>query len=292
MDTVVNILVNGLLAGGMYAMLAVGFALVFSIARIVNMAHTSFYMIAAFVVYIGVSICNFGVLLSVFGAVVITPLIGMACFMLFFDRVKEHQATVMIISVTLAMVAEEVLLLKFGGFYRSIPAFFPGYIEIAKTRVLNQHLFSIVIAGLVLLSLWLWLFKTRIGKAIRSVAQDREVANLMGINVSRMYLIVMAVSTGIAGIAGTVMGPIGMISPLMWTQPIVIVLAAIVLGGMGSIGGAVLGAIILGYVETFVVFLIPGGSFLKGSVSLCIMVLVLLIRPEGLFGVSFEEERL
>jgi branched-chain amino acid transport system permease protein len=142
------------------------------------------------------------------------------------------------------------------------------------------------------LGLWLWLSKTRSGNAIRAVAQDPEIANLMGITVSHIYVRVMAVSVGLAGVAGVVMAPVYMVSPLMWTHPIVIVLAAIVLGGMGSIGGSVIGAFILGYVETLVVFLVPGGSFMGGAVSLCIMVLVLLIRPEGLFGVFFEEERL
>jgi branched-chain amino acid transport system permease protein len=128
--------------------------------------------------------------------------------------------------------------------------------------------------------------------AIRAVAQDPEIANLMGIHVSNMYLIVMAVSAGLAGVAAAIMGPINMISPLMWAHPIVIVLASVILGGVGSIAGAVVGAIILGYVETLVVFLMPGGSFLGGAVALCIMVLILLIRPEGIFGVFFEEERL
>ena len=289
---VVDILINGLVASGMYSLLAVGFALVFSVARIVNIAHTAFYMIAAYLIFIGISIFNFGVLPSIVGAIVITILLGMVCFKVFFDRVKQHETTVMIISMALAMLFQETLLLIFGDTYHSIPPFVEGFVEIAGTRLLYQHIFAFASTAGILLGLWLWLSKTRIGNAIRAVAQDPEIANVMGINVSHMYMIVMAVSAGLAGVAGALMGPVYMVSPMMWAHPIVVVLASIVLGGMGSIGGAVIGAFILGYVETMVVFLVPGGSFLGGAASLCIMVLVLLIRPEGLFGVFFEEERL
>jgi len=92
--------------------------------------------------------------------------------------------------------------------------------------------------------------------------------------------------------AGAVVAPLYTVSPLMWIQPLTIVLAAVVLGGLGSIGGCVIGAYILGYTETIVTYILPQGAFLRGAVSLSIMVVVLLVRPEGLRGVVFEEERL
>jgi branched-chain amino acid transport system permease protein len=289
---IADILINGLVAGGMYATLAIGFALVFSVARIVNMAHTAFYMIASFLFFIGTSILEYSMLFSIAAAIIITILLGVVCYKLFLDRIKEHEAVVMIISIALAMFFQEILLICFGGSYRGVPAFSEGFIEIAGTRISDQHALALVATTFILLSLWIWLSKARIGNAIRAVAQDPEIANLMGINVSLIYTIVIAFSVGLAAVAGVLMGPIYTISPLMWAHPIVFVLAAVVLGGMGSIGGSVIGALILGYVETLVVFLVPGGSYLGDAASLCIMVLVLLIRPEGLFGVSFEEERL
>lgn len=289
---ITDILFNGLVAGGMYAILAIGFALIFSVARIINMAHTAFYMIAAFLIYLGITTLNFGLWPSLIPAIIITGIIGVICFKVFFDRVKQHESAVMIISIAIAMLLQEILLMIFGGTYRSIPSFIEGFVEIGGTRISSQQLFAVGSTAIILVGLWLWLSKTKIGNAIRAVAQDPETANLMGITVSHIYVIVMAVSAGLAGIAGVVMAPVHMISPLMWGHPIVIVLASIVLGGMGSLGGSVIGALILGYVETLVVFLVPGGSFMGGAVSLAIMVLVLLVRPEGLFGVFFEEERL
>jgi branched-chain amino acid transport system permease protein len=165
-------------------------------------------------------------------------------------------------------------------------------VRIGGTRVLYQNFLAIGVILVVLFALWALLSKTKLGKAIRAIAEDTEVANLMGINVSRICTITVGISILLAGIAGVVISPIEMVHPLMWIHPLTIVLAAVVLGGLGSVKGSVIAAFILGFAETAVVFLIQGGSFLKGAVSLAVMVLVLLIRPEGLFGVVFEEERL
>ena len=289
---ITDILVNGLVAGGMYALLAVGFSLIFGVAKIINMAHTAFYMVASFLILIGTSTFHLPLLASLLASIVLTAILGMTCFNLFFNRVKEHETAVMIISVALAMLFQEILLLTYGGHYRSVPPFSRGFVDFFDTRVSNQHLFAIASSALILIGLWLLLSKTRLGNAIRAVAQDRTVANLMGINVNKISMIVMGISAALAALAGAVVAPIYMVSPLMWMQPLVIILAAIVLGGLGSIGGSVIGALILGYTETLVTFLVPGGGFLRGAVSLAIMVVVLLVRPEGLFGVAFEEERL
>lgn len=288
----IDIIINGMVTGSMYALLTIGFALVFSVARIVNMAHTAFYMVSAFLVFIGVQMINVGYLTSLVFSISITTILGIISYRLFFDRVKEHQEAIMIISIALALAFQEILFLIFSGTYRGVPSLFRGYIEVAGTRILYQQIAAIVTSALVLGGLWLWLLKARFGKATRAVSQDPEIANVMGINVSTIYMVVMSISVGLAALSGAIMAPLRSVSPLMWADPIVVVLASVVLGGLGSIGGAVIGAMILGYVETIIIFLVPGGAFLGGAASLCVMVIVLLIRPEGMFGVYFEEERL
>jgi len=287
-----NILINGLIVGGIYALLAVGFALIFSVARILNMAHTAFYMVSAYLIFVGTSMLHLPLFPSILLAVVVTVILGILCFYLFFDRIKEHEFAVMIIAVAIASLFQEILLLIFGGTIRAIPHIAEGFLDIGGTNVSYQHIFAFFLSMLILIILWVMLSKTKLGNAIRAVAQDSEIANLMGIDVRRIYVIVMAISVGLAAVSAAVMGPIYMISPLMWGQPLVIVLAAVILGGAGSIGGAVVASFILGYAESIVVFMIPGGAFLGGAASMVVMVLVLLIRPEGLFGVIFEEERL
>jgi len=287
-----DILINGLVAGGVYSVLAVGFSLIFGVAKLLNMAHTAFYMITAFLILYATTVLSIPLPLALLGSIIITTIIGIISYKLLLDRIKQHETAVMIISVALAMLCQEILLLIFGGHYRGVPPFVGGFMDIFGSRVSYQHLFAIGTSALILAGLWLLLSKTRLGNAIRAVSQDRVAANLMGINVGRIFMVVMAISVSLAGLAGAVVAPIYLVSPHMWQQPLTIVLAAVVLGGLGSIGGCVAGALILGYTESIVTFLVPGGAFLSGAVSLSIMVLVLLIRPEGLFGVVFEEERL
>jgi branched-chain amino acid transport system permease protein len=113
----------------------------------------------------------------------------------------------------------------------------------------------------------------------------------MGMDVRRVETWTIAISSALAGVAGAVVAPLLVVDPLMWQAPLVTILTIVVVGGLGSLKGSILGAFLIGYVETATVFLLPGGSFLRGAVALSIMVVVLLLRPEGLFGVVFEEER-
>ena len=138
---------------------------------------------------------------------------------------------------------------------------------------------------------WLVLYRTRLGLAIRATANDLEVANLMGMNVHRVAMATLALSVGLAAVAGVVVAPVFVVDPRMWLAPLVTMLAIVVLGGLGSLRGSLIGALILGYVEAITVFAVPAGAYLKGAVALAIMVAVLLAKPEGLFGVVFEEER-
>ncbi|CAB1068740.1 ABC transporter, permease protein 1 (cluster 4, leucine/isoleucine/valine/benzoate) [Olavius algarvensis Delta 1 endosymbiont] len=158
-------------------------------------------------------------------------------------------------------------------------------------KTFYQQLITIAAALLILAVLRALLIKTRLGLAIRATAQDREVANLMGMNESRVAMVTVGISIALAGFTGAVIVPLTIVEPYMWLHPLVMMLAVVVLGGLGSIKGSFVAAYILGFAEALVVFILPMGAFLKGSVALSIMILVLLLRPEGLFGIAFEEER-
>lgn len=288
----VSILINGLVSGAVYAILAIGFSLIFGVAKIMNMAHTAFYMLTAFLILGAITFLEVPLPLAAMASIIVAGFLGVVCYKLCFDRIKVHETAVMIISVAVAMLFEETMLLTFGAQYQRIPPFVEGYFEIEGVSILNQHFFTAGASIATLVGVWLLLSKTKLGKSIRAVDQDREIANVMGIDVTKTSMQVMGISVILAGVAGAVTAPTIMVNPLMWTNPLVIVLSAVVLGGLGSIKGSAIAAFILGYAETLVVFLVPDGSFLRGAVSLVAMVLVLLIRPEGLFGVAFEEERL
>ena len=194
-------------------------------------------------------------------------------------------------TIALAVIIQETVLLAFGGHFRGVSSLISGYATIVGVKVTYQYLLTFGAVFIILFGTWALLMKTKLGIAIRATAQDRAIANLMGINVSRIGMITMGIAVALAAIAGALVAPLFTLTPYMWMHPLVMVLAVVVLGGLGSIKGSFVGALILGFTETLVVFLVPMGAFLKGAVALAIMLVIILIRPEGLFGVSFEEER-
>ncbi|EGL82973.1 ABC-type transporter, integral membrane subunit [Caldalkalibacillus thermarum TA2.A1] len=288
---VADIMINTLINGGVYALLAIGFSLIFGVARIVNLTHTAFYMFAAYLIFAFTQIMGWPMMLSMIAAMLLTVLAGVLLFKWFVEPVQEHETTVLIVTVALALVIQELVLLNFGGRFRTLPSLIPGYVTVAGVRVSYQHLLTLGVVALTLSGLWLFLMKSKFGIAMRAIAQDREVANLMGIHVRRVSVLVVAMTVFLAALAGILVAPIYILEPHMWMHPLVIVLAAVVLGGLGSLKGSVIGAFILALAETFIVFVLPAGAFLKGAFSLIVLVLVLLIRPEGLYGISFEGER-
>jgi len=294
-----GIIVQTLVKGSVYALLALGFALIFGVARVLQLSHTSFYMLAAYGLFTFTDIAFLGKYaplsnpaVAIVLSLLITTGIGLAVYKLFIDRVREHHVTVMLITLAVAMAFQQIMVIIFSGQYRSAPSFVTGYWEILGVKVAYQNVLVFVAAGIVLLIVWALLQKTRLGIAIRATAQDTEIANLMGINVSTILFLVMGIAAALAAIAGILVAPTMVLEPGMLWPPFVMVMAIITLGGLGSIKGSVIGAFILALVETLVVFLLPTGAFLKGSAALLVMIIVLIFRPEGLFGIVFEEERL
>ncbi|NCO60903.1 MAG: branched-chain amino acid ABC transporter permease [Deltaproteobacteria bacterium CG_4_8_14_3_um_filter_51_11] len=286
-----DIVVSGLISGSMFALLAIGFSLIFGVARIVNIAHTAFYMVAAYCIFFFTQRMGLGSIISMLLAIVMVICLGLLTYRFFIEPIREHEAAVLIGTIALAIAMQEVMLLIFTGDFLSVPSLVGGFFSIMNVKIFYQQLLTFGAVVAVLLALWLMLMKTRLGLAIRCMAEDREVANLMGINERLVAMATMGISVGLAAFTGAVVVPLTIVNPFMWMEPLIIMMAVVVLGGLGSLKGSFLGAYILGFTEALVVFLIPKGAFLKGSVALSIMILVLILRPEGLFGIAFEEER-
>jgi branched-chain amino acid transport system permease protein len=286
-----DILVSGLVNGGVYALLAIGFSLIFGVARIVNIAHTAFYMLASYALYGLLVKAEFPLVVAIPLSIVSVVALSLVCYKLVIEPVRQHESAVLIATIALALIFQESLLVSFGGSFLGIPAAVDGFASILGVRVSNQRLIILAAVAATLAATWFLLYRTRLGLAIRASANDQEIANLMGMNVNRVAMLTVGISVALAAIAGVVVAPVFVVDPLMWLSPLVTMLAIVVLGGLGSLKGSLIGAFIIGYVEAITVFVVPSGAYLKGAVALSIMVIVLLIRPEGLFGVVFEEER-
>lgn len=286
-----NILVTTLVNAAAYAMLAVGFSLIFGVGRIINLAHTAYYMLAGFSIFALTSMAGFSATPAIVLSIVMVTAVAVLCYKVLIDPMREHETTVLIITIALALVFQELMFKFFGGQFRSVPSLAKGFFIILGVQVTRQHALTCIVLAVILGAVWLLLQKTRLGLAIRATAQDKEVANLMGMDVSRIAAITAAISAALAATAGVLVAPLNILEPHMWLHPLTIILAIVVLGGLGSIKGSILGAFIIALSESLVIFLVPQGSFLKGAFSLLIMIIVLLIRPEGLFGVVLEGER-
>ncbi len=287
-----GILVIGLVKGGVYALLATGFSLIFGVARMINLAHTCFYMLAAYGIYTFAKLLGLPLAVSIILSLVITTIIGLGTYKLFIDRIREHHAAVLLVSIALLLVFEQIMFMSFGGHVRTVTLYIPGYSVILGIKVLNQHLVVLGIVALAITPVQLLLTRTRLGVAIRAVANDAEIAGLMGISPSRTLMITTGIATALAAVAGIAMAPLWEPTPTMWGSPMLMMMVIVVLGGLGSIKGSIIGAFIIGFVQILVVALLPGGGYLNLSFVLLAMVIVLIVRPGGLFGTLFEEERL
>jgi len=288
---ILDIIITSLINGSTYALLAIGFSLIFGVARIVNIAHTAFYMVAAYCIYFVTYRLQLHPVVGMVVGVIVATLLGLITYKIFIEPIREHEGAVLIATIALAIALQEVMLLIFSGDYLSVPPLVPGYFTIFGVKAFYQQLITVAAALLILAFLRALLMKTRLGLAIRATAQDREVANLMGMNERRVAMLAVGISVALAGFTGAVIVPLTIVEPFMWLHPLIMMMAVVVLGGLGSIKGSFVAAYILGFAEALVVYVLPMGSFLKGSVALSIMILVLLIRPEGLFGIAFEDER-
>jgi len=287
-----GIIITTLVRGGVYALLASGFSLIFGMAHIINLAHTAFFMLAGYGMFYFMGELGLGIVPAIAITVPAVTLSGILVYRFLINPIRAHLASVLLMTVALALAFQELLMQAFGAHYRTAPLLIPGVTEILGVRVINQHLLTLGVVAVVIVALWLVLTKTKLGIAIRATAQDAEIANLMGISVPRTLLIAMGIATALAAVAGVLVSPLWIIYPQMWTAPLMMVMVIVVLGGLGSIKGSFIGAFIIALVETLVVFLVPGGSYLKVAFALLAMVIVLVVRPGGLFGIVFEEERL
>jgi branched-chain amino acid transport system permease protein len=285
------VIVLTLVNGSAYALLALGLSLIFGVGRLINMAHTAFFVVAAYIMYYFIHNLGWGAIATIVVTVVGTALLGALCYMLLINRVRQHAQAVLLITVALAMAFQEILYIRFGSYYQTIDPLIPGTKLLWGIIVPNQYLLVIGAVAVVLIILWLLLSKTKLGIATRAVANDAEIANVLGINVPRTLLITMSIATALAAVAAVLIGPVWLLYPPLWSITLTTVLVIVVLGGLGSIKGSIIGAYIIALVEQVVLAANISPNLVTTFILLA-MIIVLVVRPGGLFGIILEEERL
>src|SRR4030042_5112033 len=180
MGLVLNILISGLISGSVFALLAIGFSLIFGVARIVNIAHTAFYMLAAYCIYFVTHKMGFHPIWGMVAAIILVTLLGIISYELFIKPIREHEGAVLIATIALAMALQEIMVLKFTGTYLSVPSLVKGYLIILGVKVFYQQLLTFCAALLIMAGLWVLLMRTKMGLAIRSTPQHRGVSQRGG----------------------------------------------------------------------------------------------------------------
>jgi branched-chain amino acid transport system permease protein len=278
----VQILVYGAVISAIYAMLAVGFTLIFGVARILNLAHGSFYALGAYAAYTFTAVAHLPLWLAFVLAVLFVAAFGMAMERVLVRPLRRSSLAVLLITLAVALMVEQMLLLVFGSEARNVPSMVNATYHFAGVDISSQRLLALVGAILILASLWLFMQHTRLGSAILAISQDAEAAQYMGIPSDRIYSIVMGLSAGIAAAAGVLVAPFQTVIPGMGLLPLIKAFAIVVVGGLGSIPGSIVGALLLGYTETIIAFKIS----IEWSqiVSVAAVLITLILRPAGIFG--------
>jgi branched-chain amino acid transport system permease protein len=287
METAIGILIYGLATSGIYALMAIGVTLIFGIGRVINFAHGAFYTLGAYFAYFFAAHLGWPMSVSVPLAMLGVALLAIAFDRVFIDPVRARLIIVWIMTFAAAFAVRESIILIVGAQPLSLRPMVSGGISILGQTVGVQRVLVAIVSGLSLLLLFAFLYATRFGKGLRAVALNTQGAHLVGIPVRHANAIVMGISAALAALAGIMISPISVISPDMGLDALMMAFTIVVIGGIGSLRGTLLAALLVGYASTAVAFLIS--PKLVSFAALAVVAIVLVVKPTGLFGLALED---
>lgn len=276
--------INGLMQGSIYVLVALGMMLIYGVMHVLNFAHGVLFTLGAYLAYAIFTQLTGSYPLAVLGAILAILPIGFLLERAVFAPLRDNLRNQVIASLGLILAIENLIVLIWGPTglqFRAGTA--DQYVPIGPLRFSLQHLLIIVIGFACVACLFAFLRFTRLGTALRATAQNPTAAVILGIDATRMHRLAFAISVSLAALGGALLGPLFLVFPQMGDLPLVKGLAGILLGGMGSIGGAVLGGLAIGVVEALSTLVIA--TDYRDAITFVVIILVLLLRPHGLFGV-------
>jgi len=279
-------LLLGLINGSFYALLSLGLAVIFGMLNIINFAHGAQYMMGAFTAYLLLQYLGVGYWPALIMVPIMIGALGIVIERLFLQRLQKlDQLYGLILTFGLALIIEGLFRNYYGssGQPYGVPESLQGGRNLGFMFLPNYRAWVIVASGLVCFATWFAIERTRLGSYLRAATENPTLVRAFGINVPRMVMLTYGFGVGLAGLAGVMAAPIYNVSPQMGSDLIVVVFAVVVIGGMGSIMGAILTGFTLGIVEGLTKVFFPEAS---NTVIFAIMIAVLLVRPAGLFGRS------
>ncbi|TJX15661.1 branched-chain amino acid ABC transporter permease [Tissierella creatinini] len=293
MEQIIQQLINGVSLGSIYALIALGYTMVYGILSLINFAHGEIYMIGAFVGYALTTFLGLGFIPSLLISMLVCSILGMIIEKIAYKPMRNStRIAILITAISVSLFLQYTMVYFVGPETRT----FPQVLESQRLNLFNgnvildtKNIYIFLITVILMITLQFVVKKTKVGKAMRAVSLDKDAAELMGINVNKIISYTFAMGSALAGAAGVLVGIYyNTINPLMGAGPGLKAFVAAVLGGIGLIPGAVFGGFFLGITETLVSAF--GGSVYKDAVAFAILIVILLVKPTGLLGKNLKEK--
>lgn len=278
-------LINGLNLGSIYALMALGYTMVYGIAKMLNFAHGDIIMVGAYVLSVAMSTLNFPPALAIITSMVVCSVLGIVVEKIAYKPLrKASPLTVLITAIGVSYFLQSLALLIFGSNQRKVESVINlDPIKLGSMELTGESAVTIGVTVIIMICMTLFIKKTKTGRAMLAVSEDKGAAELMGVNVNRTISITFAIGSALASVAGVLFtSSYGFVGPYTGSLPGIKAFVAAVLGGIGSIPGAMLGGILLGIIESLSKAYIS--TQLSDAIVFAVLIIVLLVKPTGLLG--------
>jgi len=276
------IIISGLLVSGLYALIAVGFTMIYGVGRVENLAHGAYAMVAAYVFYAVTAELQLPIPVGFVLAILTVVALSLATYKGLVGRFLGNPTAIFISTLLLAIVLEYAISVVFTPAPRNLLPIVSGISHVLGIRVSNDLILVTIVSWVCLGGLLFFVRRSQLGRAIRAISESPRGALILGINVERANLVVWALAGALAAIAGVFFGAYTHLVPNMWVFPIVISFSIVIVGGIGSIEGSIIAAYVVGMSETAMMMMIS--TRLRGVFSMAILIVILLARPRGFLG--------
>ena len=280
-----QVIVNGLILGMNYALMALGLTLIFAIMGVLNFAHGQMYVLGGFIMYTAFRVLGWGYLAGLLAAVASLVVVGLIFERFFFRRavrLSTREESTMLLAAGTALLLESLILIFFGEKQRGMPPIVMGVYEVFGVYIPAGRVAIFAIAAVAVVSFIAFMQYTRPGRALRAIAQDKEITALQGVNVNRYSALGFGIGAGLTGLAGALLVTVLAVNSGLGTPVSIKAFIMVMLGGAGVVSGAIIGAFVLGLSEAIGYAYIPGSmTYLLIFVGL---ILFLILRPQGIMG--------
>lgn len=282
-------LVNGTMMGSIYVLMALGMVLIYGVMHVLNFAHGVLFMVGGYMAHAYFFNLTGNYPLAILGSMVTLAFIGVVLERTIFRALRDNLRMQIVASLGLILIIQNGVVQIWGPHALQMrPASVETLVRLGPLSFTAQHFIIIGVVLVTVTALYVFLTRTRLGTAMRATSQHPEAAVVVGINPNRVYTLTFLIACALAGLGGALLGPLFLIFPQMGDLPLLKALAAIIIGGMGSVPGAIVGGLGIGIVESLSTLVIP--TDFRDTIVFGVLILMLLIRPWGIFGVRVRGE--